>query len=58
MRWLACWLDEARTPSLEEALFVAGALMALGGPAHAEALLSLRGVAERATSSPPSRDVR
>ena len=54
-RWLQRWLDETTVATVDGAAMVAAALAALGGPGHAEALLSLRAVAERATSAPPRR---
>jgi hypothetical protein len=40
-RWLQRWLDEASAPTLEDAAFVVGALCALGGRRHAEAMAVL-----------------
>jgi hypothetical protein len=56
MRWLARWLDESPAATLTEAAFAVGALGALGGPGHGEALASLRAMAERASTrgSPPT----
>jgi len=48
-RWLQLYL-EARSVEIGEAADVAGALAALGGPAHDAALVSLRAMLERATS--------
>lgn len=56
-RWLQRWLDETVGATVEEAAMIAAALAALGGPGHAEALLSLRAVAERATSRRLQRGV-
>lgn len=50
MRWLARWLAETDA-SLQETVLVVGALAALGGPSHANALLPLRALAERATGT-------
>jgi hypothetical protein len=48
-RWLTRWLEQpSDTPPIDEAAMVAAALAALGGPAHHDALRSLRAVAERA----------
>jgi hypothetical protein len=48
-RWLTRWLEQTgEPPSIDEVSMVAAALAALGGPAHHDALLSLRAVAERA----------
>jgi hypothetical protein len=44
-RWLQRWLAEAST-SIDEAVFVAGCLSALGGRSHGDALRALRAVAK------------
>jgi len=43
MRWLRWWLG-SREPALDETTMVVGCLAALGGPAHAAALSTLRAV--------------
>jgi hypothetical protein len=45
-RWLERYLVEVVT-TIEEVVFVAGCLSALGGPRHAEALAALREVIRR-----------
>jgi hypothetical protein len=50
LRWLARWLEAQPAAALDETVFVVAALRALGGEGHADALLPLRDVAERATS--------
>ncbi len=41
-RWLERWLTETETPTIDDAVMVAGCLAALGGGAHENALWSLR----------------
>ncbi len=41
-RWLARWLEEAPTPTLEDATLVVALLGRLGGPRHDQALAALR----------------
>jgi hypothetical protein len=43
-RWLERWLGEAKAPTIDDAVMVAGCLAALGGGAHENALWSLREV--------------
>jgi hypothetical protein len=47
-RWLQCYLAELYTPLLDDAAIATVCLGALGGPRHAEALVTLRGMAEAA----------
>ena len=42
LRWLARWLEEADSLTIDEAALVAGALAALGGPCHGAAVELLR----------------
>jgi hypothetical protein len=49
-RWLERYLGERPGVSIDDAVFVAGCLAALGGPAHGEALASLRELAKRTRS--------
>jgi hypothetical protein len=56
-RWMLRYLQEADTASLEDVQAVTLALGALGGPCHAEALLSLRGMAEGSTTARGRRGV-
>jgi hypothetical protein len=44
-RWLERYLGE-RAASIDDGVFVAGCLAALGGPAHREALAALRALAK------------
>ena len=44
-RWLQRYLAEHRS-TIDDAVFVAGCLAALGGPAHGEALTALRALAQ------------
>src|SRR3954447_19429594 len=48
-RWLLRFLEEHDQATIEEAVFAAGALSALGGPGHDEAHSALAAVAERVT---------
>ena len=41
-RWLQRWLEETKTPTIEDAAMVAGCLSGLGGIRHTEALATLR----------------
>lgn len=50
-RWLQRYL-ETQAVAIEDAAHAAGALAALGGPMHDDALVSLRGMTERATRPP------
>ena len=50
-RWLKRWLEEAAAPTIDEAAMIAGALAALGGIRHGEALASLRAMSSRAVRS-------
>ncbi len=43
-RWLERWLAETSTPTIDDALMVAGLLAALGGEHHDRALTMLRGL--------------
>jgi hypothetical protein len=56
-RWVFRYLQEAEAATLEDVQGVALGLAALGGPRHDEALLSLRGMAEEATSGSRGRGV-
>jgi len=46
-RWLTRWLAETPAATLEEAAIVVAYLGALGGPRHAQAVATLRGIVER-----------
>jgi hypothetical protein len=46
-RWLGRWLAETPAATLEDAAIVAAYLGALGGPRHALAVATLRGIVER-----------
>jgi hypothetical protein len=46
-RWLLRWLEQAGSPTIDEAVMVAGNLAALGGEAHGPALACLREAARR-----------
>ena len=50
VRWLRRLLDEHDRMTIEEATLAASALLALGGPAHEQALSTLLALAERASS--------
>ena len=41
VRWLQRWLEESKTPTIEDATMVAACLAALGGQRHTDALTSL-----------------
>jgi hypothetical protein len=47
-RWLQRYLSELTTPMLDDGAIATVCLGALGGPRHAEALVTLRGMAEAA----------
>ena len=56
-RWLQRFLAE-RPATIDDAVFVAGCLAALGGPRHHEALTALRALADagrRPAQRPPAR---
>jgi hypothetical protein len=55
VRWLKRWLDEADTPTIEEATVIGSCLAALGGPAHDTALAALRAVAQAARPAARSK---
>jgi hypothetical protein len=48
-RWLLRWLQAHDFASIEEAAMAAGALAALGGPAHDDARAALLALAEHAS---------
>lgn len=56
-RWLQRYMTETAAPTLDEAALVVAHLARLGGPSHAEALVSLRAMAERASSAGRQRGV-
>ena len=43
-RWLQRWLEETSGPTIDDAAMTAGALAALGGKRHLEALATLRSI--------------
>ena len=45
-RWLRRWLDESDSPTIDDAVVVAGLLAGLGGDHHDAALVALRSVAQ------------
>ena len=49
-RWLLRFLEEQDQATIEEVVFAAGALAALGEPGHNEAHAALAAMAERVTS--------
>jgi hypothetical protein len=56
-RWLLRYLEEVTDATIEEAAMVAACLAALAGDRHWDAALTLRPVAERATSHSRARGV-
>jgi hypothetical protein len=56
-RWLLRYLEEDPHATIEEALLAASSLIALTGVAHEEATLTLRAMAERATSRRRGRGI-
>jgi hypothetical protein len=56
-RWLLRYLEECNDATIEEAALVAACLAALAGDRHRDAALSLRAMAERATSRSRARGV-
>ena len=46
-RWLERYLSESPAPTLDDAALAVALLGALGGPRHAEAMASLRGMLTR-----------
>jgi hypothetical protein len=54
-RWLLRYLEECNDATIEEAAMVAACLAALAGDRHRDAALSLRAMAERATSRSRAR---
>jgi hypothetical protein len=56
-RWLARWLAERDQATIDEAAFVTGALVALGGAGHEAAYADLLDVADRASRRPVSNGV-
>jgi hypothetical protein len=49
-RWLLRYLEECDEATIDEAAMVAACLAALSGDRHGDAVLTLRAMAERATS--------
>jgi hypothetical protein len=56
-RWLLRYLEEIEEATIDEAAMVASCLAALGGDRHGDAALTLRAMAERATSRRRTRGV-
>jgi hypothetical protein len=56
-RWLLRYLEECDDATIEEAAMVAACLAALTGDRYQDAALSLRAMAERATSRRRTRGV-
>jgi hypothetical protein len=56
-RWLLRYLEEDPHATIDEAVLAAASLVALTGVAHEEAALTLRAMAERATSRRRERGV-
>jgi hypothetical protein len=56
-RWLLCYLEECDEATIDEAAMVASCLAALSGDRHRDATLTLRGVAERASSRRRTRGI-
>ena len=56
-RWLLRYLEEHPAATIEEAALAASSLVALKGASHGEAALTLRAMAERATSRRRERGV-
>jgi hypothetical protein len=50
VRWLLRYLEECEDATIDEVVMVAAYLAALGGDRHRDAALTLRAMAERATS--------
>jgi hypothetical protein len=50
-RWLARWLAENPTATIDEAAFAVACLLALGGSHHGHALTALREMAEGASAA-------
>jgi hypothetical protein len=46
-RWLARWVTEVPSPTLEDAAIVVAYLGALGGPRHDQVVVSLRAIVQR-----------
>jgi hypothetical protein len=53
-RWLSRYLEDCDEATIDEAAMVAGCLPALAGDRHRDAALTLRAMAERATSGEPN----
>jgi hypothetical protein len=49
-RWMRRYLDENESAGLDDVVFVAGCLSALGGRHHEAAVVALRALSEKATS--------
>jgi hypothetical protein len=56
-RWLLRYLEECDAATIDEAAMVAACLAALAGDRYQDAALTLRAVAERATSRRRARGV-
>jgi hypothetical protein len=56
-RWLLRYLEKCDEAMIDEAAMVAGCLAALAGDRHRDATLTLRAMAERATSRRRARGV-
>jgi hypothetical protein len=51
-RWMRRYLEDNESAGLDDVVFVAGCLSALGGRDHEAAVTALRAMSERATSRP------
>jgi len=56
-RWLLRYLEECEGATIDEAAMVAACLAALGGNRYQDAALTLRAMAERATSRRRARGI-
>jgi hypothetical protein len=51
-RWIRRYLEENESAGLDDVVFIAGCLSALGGRDHEAAVTALKAMAERATGRP------